>query len=181
MFRSFLVVSTLYTVHPPLVVHEFGASKIQGLLPRTATMDYRGSNLLSVSGTKTNDLFHATGCNDHHTDHQLVGKGPQYVLLKFGILFSAFPAAAGRLRSIFSSPLSCNRLTAKVSAFRFIRGYSVLVTTGTSMLCEVCEVSSYFFPVKMSCPTIWALAWPCFPGLKVVTSTILQGWPLSIT
>ena len=149
MFRSFLVVSTLYTVHPPLVVHEFGASKIQGLLPRTATMDYRGSNLLSVSGTKTNDLFHATGCNDHHTDHQLVGKGPQYVLLKFGILFSGFP--------------SCGR------------------QIEMSMLCEVCEVSSYFFPVKMSCPTIWALAWPCFPGLKVVTSTILQGWPLSIT
>jgi hypothetical protein len=35
------------------------------------------------------------------------------------------------------------------------------------MFDEVGPESSYFFPVKISTPTIVALADPCFPGLAV--------------
>ena len=40
----------------------------------------------------------------------------------------------------------------------------------TSLLWEEGVRSSYFFPVKISIPTKWHLAWPCFPVLEVETS-----------
>jgi hypothetical protein len=41
----------------------------------------------------------------------------------------------------------------------------------TSLLWEEGVRSSYFLPVKMSTPTKWHFAWPCFPVFEVETST----------
>lgn len=89
-----------------------------------------------------------------------------------------------------------------------MRVYSILVTSGTSILWVEGQISSYFLPVKISMATRWTLAkksvnktlnievqlyntshlltyqlleilpWPCFPVLDVDISTILQGKPL---
>lgn len=41
----------------------------------------------------------------------------------------------------------------------------------TSQLWEEGTISSSFFPVNISIPTKWHLAWPCLPVLEVETST----------
>ena len=41
----------------------------------------------------------------------------------------------------------------------------------TSQLWEEGTISSSFFPLKISMPTKWHLAWPCLPVLEVETST----------
>ena len=43
------------------------------------------------------------------------------------------------------------------------------------------QSSSSFLPLKMSMAVRWTLAWPCFPVLEVVISTILQGRLLMTT
>ena len=48
----------------------------------------------------------------------------------------------------------------------------------TSLLWEEGVRSSYFFPVKMSIPTKWHLAWPCFPVLEVETSATCISTPV---
>lgn len=58
--------------------------------------------------------------------------------------------------------------------------YSILQTVGTDTVEDVGIESSYFFPVKISIPTIEALAEPCFPGFAVEYSLTLQGNPFSI-
>merc|ERR1719229_786700 len=58
---------------------------------------------------------------------------------------------------------------------------SLRLTLGTSMLWVEGQISSSFFPVKISRATRWTLAWPCFPVLEVDISTILQGRFLIMT
>ena len=48
------------------------------------------------------------------------------------------------------------------------------------MLWEVGHESSCFLFVKMSIPTIVALADPCFPGLAVEYSVTLHGWSFNM-
>lgn len=76
--------------------------------------------------------------------------------------------------------------------------YSTRLTFGTFILCVDGQISSYFFPVKISIPTIWiyykrhfsddgprwksfTLAWPCLPVLDVDISMILHGRFFNIT
>lgn len=51
----------------------------------------------------------------------------------------------------------------------------------TSLLCEEGVRSSYFLPLKMSTPTKWHLAWPCFPVFDVDTSTTCKRFSLNTT